>query len=88
MPVTERELAEFNRYAIERISSGGAESMPELFREWLDACSAADVDDAIREGIADVDAGRTRPFSQSQAPSLRKNSDASDVCRRPYQLPG
>ena len=57
---TKEELAEFNQFAEEKLSNGEVDSLTDLFRIWIDAYNAADVDTAIREGLADVEAGRTQ----------------------------
>ncbi len=63
MAVTEKDLAEFNRFADEKISNGGADSLRDLLTEWEERQQA---NAAIRRGIADIDAGRSEPFFESQ----------------------
>ena len=64
MPVTHEEFAEFTAFAEKKLSNGGVDSMTDLFRSWIAQCNAADVDAAIREGLADIAAGRTQPHDE------------------------
>ena len=64
MALTREEFAEFTAFAERKLSNGGVESITDLVRSWLDECNAADVDAAIREGLADIDAGRTQPHDE------------------------
>lgn len=66
MSITQQDVIEFHEYALARVSNGGADSMVELFRDWLAKQEQEDVNEAIREGIADIEAGRTRSFWESQ----------------------
>jgi len=66
MPVTKDELDSFNQFVDEKIASGGAGSLRELVAEWEHQKERQEVNEAIRRGLADVDAGRTEPFLQSQ----------------------
>ena len=68
MSVTLSELESFHHFAAEKLQSGGAESMEELFDLWLvehpSAEEEADVHAAIREGLEDLKAGRYRPADE------------------------
>jgi hypothetical protein len=75
MPVTVQDLAEFNRFAEQKLAVGSAD-WPDLLRDWLETLNAADADAAIREGIADVDAGRTRPAREFMT-EVREKLDPS-----------
>lgn len=61
MSVTQGDLDDFQRFASERLAGQGAESLGELLREWEAARERREVIDSVRRGLADVDAGRTRP---------------------------
>ena len=63
MPVTRDDIQDFNRFVDERLANGGANSLRELVAKWEER---QEVNAAIRRGIADVDAGRTEPFFESQ----------------------
>ena len=63
MPVTRDDIQDFNRFVDERLANGGADSLRELVAEWEER---QEVNAAIRRGIADIDAGRTEPFFESQ----------------------
>ena len=64
MSVTQDELLEFNKYATEKLRAGHADSLEELLLEWRLVRERNEVNAAIRRGIADVDAGRSRPLSE------------------------
>ena len=64
MVATTQELANFHHYAEQRIAKGDAVSLPALMQQWLADKEAEEIDVAIRAGIADVDAGRTRPIDE------------------------
>lgn len=64
MAVTEDDLRSFNRFATERLRSGDIDTLEELLFQWRIARELQDVNSAIERGIADVDAGRTRPLQQ------------------------
>lgn len=72
MAVTQDEIQAFTEFATARVNNGGAESMAHLFRDWLSAGERADVDQAIRESLADIDAGRTEPFFE-EADEFRRS---------------
>jgi hypothetical protein len=67
MSATLDELEDFQRFAKQQVQSGADGSLAELFDRWsLEHPSAeeqADVHDAIRQGLADIEAGRSRPAS-------------------------
>jgi len=71
MSIVEDELAEFHRFAEEKLRAGDAASLDELFDLWRiehpAPDEAADVDAAIREGLADLEAGRYRPADEVTA---------------------
>lgn len=63
MAVTPEELESFTRFANEKLSNNGAESVLELAQDWTAKQQAEDLA-SIQRGIADADAGRTRPLDE------------------------
>jgi len=63
MPVTKSDIQDFHYFVDERLASGGADSLRQLLAEWEERREA---NAAIRQGVADIDAGRTESFSDSQ----------------------
>ncbi len=59
MPVTKDDIQDFHCFVDEKLASGGADSLRQLVAEWEERQQA---NAAIRQGIADVDAGRAEPF--------------------------
>ena len=59
MPVTTEELAGFTQFALERVNNGGVESLEECLLLWRER---AEVNAAIRRGLAEADAGLGRPL--------------------------
>lgn len=65
MSTTIEELESFHQYAALRLKENGTEpSLDELLMDWADTRDREAVNDAIRRGIADVDAGRHQPADQ------------------------
>ena len=67
MSVTPADLQSFTDYAHARINNGGVESMAHLLRDWLAEREREEVNAAIRAGLADLEAGRTRPADDFMA---------------------
>jgi hypothetical protein len=66
MANTREELESFHEYAARRLKEGESEpSLDELLMEWADCRDRATIDEAIRRGLADVDAGRHEPADQA-----------------------
>ena len=63
MPVTNDDIQDFHSFVDEKLANGGADSLRQLVVEWEERREA---NAAIRQGIADIDAGRTEPFFDSQ----------------------
>jgi len=60
------DLDSFNQFAAERLAGGApAASLDELFMEWHDRRARDEINQAIRRGLADVDAGRFRPADEA-----------------------
>lgn len=66
MSSTRDDLDSFHHFAVERLASGGSPaSLDELFMEWSDSRSRDEVNDAIRRGLADIEAGRHQPANDA-----------------------
>jgi hypothetical protein len=68
MSGTLNDLAAFQNFAHQKVDAGEAESLDELFDLWRLEHPAAEeqteVHEAIRQGIADIEAGRYRPVDE------------------------
>jgi predicted transcriptional regulator len=65
MAVTQDELDNFHRFATDRLRNGEADlTIDDLVIEWDSRRDRDEINAAIREGLADVDAGRTRPANE------------------------
>lgn len=62
------DLAAFQRFAQQKVDSGEVESLDELFDLWRlehpTAEEQAEIHEAIRQGLADIEAGRYRPVEE------------------------
>ena len=68
MPITAEQLDEFHRFGNDQLSSGrGDLTWDELFVLWESRENSNDIDAAIRQGTADVDAGRFEPIGDALA---------------------
>ena len=79
MAVTEKELDQFQQFARTKLANDGVElTWQELFYSWMLEEPPADerlqINAIIRQGIADVDAGRTRPVEKVND-EIRKKYD-------------
>jgi hypothetical protein len=75
MSVTQEELDSFHRFASEKLNKGPADlSWDELFIHWQSARERDEVNTAIREGLADVEAGRYQDASEAME-EIRKEFD-------------
>ena len=62
MPITQADLQDFHEFATGRINNGGSEEcLEELAYQWQLLRERDDVNADIRQGLADVEAGRGRP---------------------------
>lgn len=65
MLVTQQDLDSFHRFAQQKLQNGGAESIEELFDLWRiehpSPKEQAEIHAVIRQGLADIQAGRGRP---------------------------
>ena len=65
MAVTQDDLDNFHRFATERLTNGDADlTIDDLVIEWDSRRDRDEINAAIREGLADIDAGRTRPANE------------------------
>jgi hypothetical protein len=65
MPVTHEDVENFNRFLAEKLANGGADSMVELAAQWeASRREYAQTVAALGECIADMEAGRGRPFAE------------------------
>jgi hypothetical protein len=62
------DLAAFQQFAHQKVDAGEAESLEELFDLWRlehpTADEQAEIHEAIRQGLADIEAGRYRPADE------------------------
>jgi hypothetical protein len=77
MSVSLEQLDSFHRFAQQKVQVGEVESIAELARQWEIEHEREEVNEAIREAIEDLNAGRYRPAA-----------DVSRDMRRKYNLPG
>ncbi len=65
MAITISDVEAFHRFAISRVTANeGTElTFDDLFLEWDSTCHQQEIEAAIRQGIADVNKGRTRNAS-------------------------
>ena len=80
MSVTSDELENFQRFALQKLQNGDAQSIEELFDLWrIEHPTPEEVSEihaAIRQGLADIKAGRGRPADE-----------VMDELSRKYNLP-
>ena len=66
MTVTQQQLDDFHRFASEKLANGSAElTWDELFIWWRSSRDRESVNAAIRQGLADIDAGRYQPADEA-----------------------
>lgn len=79
MPVTEAEIEAFADFARRQIHNGGAQrSLMELVQTWQALREQEEVHAAIREGLADIAAGRTRPAQEFMDEVRKKLNDSAN----------
>jgi len=77
MPITQNQIDDFHQFATDRLKSGGAElTIDDLLIEWDSSRNRDEINEAIREGLADIEAGRTRPADE-----------VTEELRRKYNIP-
>lgn len=72
MPAPLHDLDAFYAFGRDKLAADNAVTLEDLFLEWDTASQREEINAAIREGIADVDAGRTRPAAEVIADLERK----------------
>jgi predicted transcriptional regulator len=66
MTITQVDLDSFHSFATARISSATRDmTIDDLVVEWDSHCNRDDINAAIREGLDDIDSGRTRPAQEA-----------------------
>jgi len=61
MPVTQADIADFSQFASQQIGKGGSElTLAQLALRWQATKEQHEAVGAVREGLADIDAGRTQ----------------------------
>ena len=78
MTITPQDIEQFNQFIAQKLSSGGADSMVQLAREW--ESQRQEYDEAVGElsqCIADMEAGHGRPL-QEFADEMRAKYDIPD----------
>ena len=66
MSSTREDLESFHQFAAARLTSGAsASSLDDLFMEWRDLHAREEINRAIRQGLADADAGRSTPADEA-----------------------
>lgn len=61
MSVTKEELASFQQFAEQIVDNGGAESIEELLRRWHAELEYREIEDAVSQGLEDIENGRGQP---------------------------
>jgi hypothetical protein len=78
MSATFDQLAAFQQFAVQKVDAGEAESLEELFDLWRlehpTPEEQADIHAAIRQGLADIKAGRGRPAEDVMAELAKKHN--------------
>ncbi len=80
MPITLEDIHDFSQFATARLENGGAEfSLSELAQQWQAVREREEVNAAIREGLADIDAGRTQPAREFMDEMRKKYNISPDA---------
>ena len=76
MSVTESDIQSFAAFARDQATHDGAGlSITELAQKWDAQRQCEEVNEAVREGLADIEAGRTRPAREFMAEVREKLND-------------
>lgn len=65
MSLTHQELVDFHQFAVTKLSTGRAQTLQELLDEWNDAREHERSVAAIRESVAQYEAGLGMPVKQA-----------------------
>jgi hypothetical protein len=80
MPLTPADIADFSQFAREQIHNGGSQlSLSQLAQRWEAARERAAVVAAIREGLDDIEAGRTQDAFEALEELRKKHNIARDA---------
>lgn len=79
MAVTREELIDFNRFANQRLSDGGADTLQELVDEWNDLRSHEQSVSGIRDSVAQYEAGEGLPVDEAFNEVRRKLGRVTSV---------
>lgn len=74
MAVTLQELSDFNRFAEQKLSNGGAETLQQLLDEWQDLREYEQCVVDIRESIRQHENGESLPLDEAFSEIRRKLS--------------
>ena len=78
MAITQDELDDFHRFATRRLGNGGSYlDIDDLVIEWDSSRNRASINEGIQEGLADIEAGRTRPAAEMMS-ELRSKYNLSE----------
>lgn len=72
MSLTHDEIDRFAEFGHAQLSSAAVASLDELLVAWDSHCRRDEINAAIREGIADADAGRVQPAREAIAQLRQK----------------
>jgi predicted transcriptional regulator len=79
MAVSQAELDDFHQFASQRIGTGQSQAtLDDLVMEWESLRDRDEINAAIREGFADVDAGRHRPATEVLEEIRRKRGISAE----------
>ena len=67
MPVTQEQLADFHRYASQRLANGGAESLQALLNDWMQARAFEQSVADIHQSRQQYEAGEALPVDEAIA---------------------
>jgi predicted transcriptional regulator len=77
---TREQLDSFQRFASEQLAQPNCSAtLDELFMHWHDKQLRAEIDEAIKEGLADVDAGRTQPADSAMSAIAQRFGFATEA---------
>lgn len=80
MPATQQELDNFHRFAVEQLRhEAPAASLEELLARWRTARQRTEVNGAIREGLAPMNAGLGRPLDEFMADFRARHQVSADA---------
>ena len=65
MPVTDADIQAFTEFAHVRVVNGEADSMQQLFNQWLSSRETKAVVDAVQQGEAEITAGGGKPVTDA-----------------------